>query len=93
VQPTLCLALGIPFDGVEHPVVPAIFLHDTLLEAGPLAAWRRCLATLRVTVTPATVMEAFDAGMNGTILDGSDQLSRQSVAKASAWQFNWGSPS
>ena len=43
--------------------------------AGLLAAWRRRRARFRVMVTPAMAMEAFEAGIKGTSLDGSDQLS------------------
>jgi hypothetical protein len=50
------------------------------VRAGLLAAWRSRLATLRVKVTLAREMDACEAGMNGTTLDGADQLLRQSVA-------------
>jgi hypothetical protein len=39
-----CLALGVPFDRVEHPVLPAIFVHDVLLKGGAVGglaeAWK-----------------------------------------------------
>jgi hypothetical protein len=67
--------LGIPGYGVENPGVPAIGGHDVLSWArvGLLAAWRSRLATLRVKVTPAREMDACEAGMDETTLDGAER--------------------
>jgi hypothetical protein len=68
--------LGVPFNRMEDPVLPTFFDIVCFSRAGLLAARRRWCAALRVMVAPAMDRDTFDAGTNGTILEGSDQLSR-----------------
>ena len=66
----------VPVDGFEDPVVPTVLGLDALLEIGAAGSKAKAACVLRVTVTPAMDMEALEAGINRTILDGSDQFSR-----------------
>ena len=59
------------FEGMLGPV--QLFLSMSFLQSrGLLAACRSCWANRRVIVSPLVVRLALEAGMNGTILDGSE---------------------
>jgi hypothetical protein len=69
------------------PIDHSFFAMRCWQSRGLLAACRSRVAKRRVMVSPWMVRLAWEAGMNGTSLEGSAQLSRKSVPRESACTF------